>query len=91
MKLSKRITKEAEYFHRREVREINNRVHEVDRKQDLVMRALEEQQRALEALRGRGERVWRQSLDHQQVLQALQQLLVRFPPLKGGHTRSRWS
>lgn len=82
IKLSKRITREAEYFHRREVREINKRVLEVDRKQDLVMRALEEQQRALEALREE-EKVLATISDHQQVLQALQQLLARFPPLKG--------
>jgi len=81
MKLSNRIIKEAEYFNRREVREINKRVLEVDRKQDLVMRALEEQQRALEALREE-EKVLATISDHQQVLQALQQLLARFPPLR---------
>jgi len=42
MKLAKKITKEAEYLHRREVREIRNRVLEVDRKQDRTIRGLED-------------------------------------------------
>ncbi|KAK3369449.1 hypothetical protein B0T24DRAFT_632623 [Lasiosphaeria ovina] len=86
MKLSKRVTKEAEYFHRREVREVNNRVREVDRKQDQVIRALEEQQKVLEAFREE-QKVLATISDHQQVLQDLQQLLARFPPFKGESSR----
>ncbi|KAK3316490.1 hypothetical protein B0H66DRAFT_296419 [Apodospora peruviana] len=82
-KLSKRIRKEAEYFHRLEVREISCMVREVGRKQDQVMRAVEEQQRTLESLQEE-QKVLASIMDHQQVLQALQQLLARFPPLEVG-------
>ena len=79
MKLAKKITKEAEYFHRREVREIRNRVLEVDRKQDRIVRGLEEQQRIMESLQEE-QKVLSSIADHQQVLQILQELLARFTP-----------
>ena len=78
MKLAKKITKEVEYFHRREVREIRSRVLEVDRKQDRIIRGLE-QQRIMESLQEE-QKVPSSIADHQQVLQILQQLLVRFTP-----------
>ena len=79
IKLSKKIVREAEYFNRREVREISHRMLEANRKQEQIIKAVEGQQRIIESLQEE-QKGLASVADHQQVLQALQKLLANFPP-----------
>ncbi|EHK25331.1 uncharacterized protein TRIVIDRAFT_219103 [Trichoderma virens Gv29-8] len=76
---SRRVREEVEYLHRKELRQAHLRLREVDRKQDQVIRALEEQQKILISLQEEHKALSLIS-DHQKVLQMLQQLLTKFPP-----------
>jgi hypothetical protein len=68
----------VEYLHRRELREAHIRLREVDRKQDEVIRALEDQKRILVSLQEE-QKILAAVTDHQNVLHMVQQLLARFP------------
>lgn len=76
---SQKVMKEVEYLHRRELRQAHLRLREIDRKQDQVIRALDEQKKILISMQEE-----QKSLnlinDHQKVVQMLQQLLAKFPP-----------
>lgn len=74
---SAKVIREVEYLHRRELRDAHIRLREVDRKQDQVIRALEEQKRILESLQEE-QQLMKLVSDNQKVLQMLQQLLARF-------------
>ncbi|UKZ75376.1 hypothetical protein TrVFT333_003059 [Trichoderma virens FT-333] len=76
---SRRVREEVECLHRKELRQAHLRLREVDRKQDQVIRALEEQQKILISLQEEHKALSLIS-DHQKVLQMLQQLLTKFPP-----------
>jgi hypothetical protein len=76
---SAKVIKEMEYLHRRELREAHVRLREVDRKQDEVIRAWEDQRRILVSLQEE-QKILAAVTDHQKVLQMIQQLLARFPP-----------
>lgn len=67
-----------EHLHRRELREAHFRLREVDRKQDEVVRALEDQRRILVSLQEE-QKILAAVTNHQNVLQMIQQLLARFP------------
>ncbi|KAF3767943.1 hypothetical protein M406DRAFT_70047 [Cryphonectria parasitica EP155] len=74
--LSEKVIREVEYHHRRELREASQRLREVDRKQDEVLRRLEEQQRILSGLQ-QEQKLLATVTEYQKVLQLLQQLLAR--------------
>ncbi|PNP58535.1 hypothetical protein THARTR1_01551 [Trichoderma harzianum] len=76
---SHKVMREVEYLHRRELRQAHLRLREVDRKQDQVIRALDEQKRILVSIQEEHKALNLIS-DHQKVVQMLQQLLAKFPP-----------
>ncbi|KAK4084571.1 uncharacterized protein Triagg1_1051 [Trichoderma aggressivum f. europaeum] len=75
---SQKVIKEVEYLQRRELRQAHLRLRGIDRKQDQVIRALDEQKKILISMQEE-----RKALnlinDHQKVVQMLQQLLAKFP------------
>lgn len=75
---SEMVMKEVEHLHRRELRQAHFRLREVDRKQDQVLRALEEQQKIMISMQEETKALFLIS-SHQKVLQLVQQLLARFP------------
>ncbi|KAF3073666.1 hypothetical protein CFAM422_003935 [Trichoderma lentiforme] len=76
---SQKVMKEVEYLHRRELRQAHLRLREIDKKQDQVIRALDEQKKILIAMQEE-QKALNLINDHQKVVQMLQQLLAKFPP-----------
>lgn len=76
---SQKVMKEVEYLHRRELRQAHLRLREIDRKQDQVIRALDEQKKILVSMQEE-QKALNLINDHQKVVQMLQQLLAKFPP-----------
>lgn len=76
---SQKVMKEVEYLHRRELRQAHLRLREIDKKQDQVLRALDEQKKILIAMQEE-QKALNLINDHQKVVQMLQQLLAKFPP-----------
>lgn len=76
---SQKVMKEVDYLHRRELRQAHLRLREIDKKQDQVIRALEEQKKILISMQEE-QKALNLINDHQKVVQMLQQLLVKFPP-----------
>ncbi|KAL6837653.1 hypothetical protein V8C40DRAFT_230515 [Trichoderma camerunense] len=77
---SQKVIKEVEYLHRRELRQAHLRLREIDRKQDQVIRALDEQKKILISMQEE-QKALNLINDHQKVVQMLQQLLAKLPPL----------
>ncbi|KAK9414280.1 hypothetical protein SUNI508_02379 [Seiridium unicorne] len=75
---SQRVIREAEYMQRKEFRQAHVRLCELDKKQNQIIQAVEEQRKLLVSLRDE-HKALDIIADHQQVLQMLQQLLSRFP------------
>ncbi|KFA79374.1 hypothetical protein S40288_10816 [Stachybotrys chartarum IBT 40288] len=73
-----KVIREVEYLHRKESRQAHLKLREVDKKQDQVLKTLEEQQRILLSLREE-QRALSLVGDHQKILQRLRQLLSKFP------------
>lgn len=76
---SQKVIKEVEYLHRRELQQAHLRLREIDKKQDQVIRALDEQKKSLLSMQEE-QKALNLINDHQKVVQMLQQLLVKFPP-----------
>ncbi|KEY74988.1 hypothetical protein S7711_10447 [Stachybotrys chartarum IBT 7711] len=77
-KPSQKVIREVEYLHRKESRQAHLKLREVDKKQDQVLKTLEEQQRILLSLREE-QRALSLVGDHRKILQRLRQLLSKFP------------
>jgi hypothetical protein len=75
---SQKVAREVEYYHRRELRQAHLRLVEVDKKQNQVLKALEEQQKILASLQEE-QKLLASVTDYQKVLQKLQELLARLP------------
>jgi len=75
---ARKVIKEVEYLHRKELREAHLRLRQIDRKQDQVIRALEEQRRIMLSLQEE-QKILTSVNNHQKVLQMLQQLLADKP------------
>ncbi|KKP03129.1 hypothetical protein THAR02_04751 [Trichoderma harzianum] len=76
---SRKVITEVEYLHRRELRQAHLRLRGIDRKQDQVIRALDEQKKILISMQEE-QKALNLINDHQKVVQMLQQLLAKFPP-----------
>lgn len=74
--ISDKVIREVEYLHRRELRDAHQRLREVDRKQNEVLRMLGEQRRILDSLQEE-QKMLSTIADHQKVLQLLQRLLAQ--------------
>lgn len=70
---SLKVKEEVGYLHRRELRQAHLRLRGVDRKQDQVIRALDEQKKTLISMQEE-QKTLNLINDHQKVIQMLQQL-----------------